>query len=173
MALFSTSFWLNEAMVYRKNIFTVYSIKDKTVLSFIHHGNAIVLSDDTLTVNHKTFRNNVYNHLAEERIRNISFSCFSDPSILTKRDYGELISWQDIRILRLTKQLPDVPLSTLLDGINYVIISDAEAYQQLSRNWKGRGVEFLILSSVKEKSRYLRRDFYYLKKEGAYRKELE
>lgn len=103
--------------------FTAYKIKDKAVVSLIHGGHALILSDEVMTQKDKIFRYNVYNHLASERIRSVSFETFKNVKKIVTHQYsfGQLIVWRGKKILKMNKEIGEGIPQQLLNGMDYVI----------------------------------------------------
>lgn len=169
--LFSISVLGNSFYNFHQKLFAVYHIKDKTVLAFIDHGNALVLSDSQLTVNDKDFRFNVYNHLSQERIRNVSFASFYGPTGLTQKNFpfGQLMVWQGIKILRITKPPNQSISQDLYTEFDYLIVSDQHFYRKIKNaNLLLKKNQIMIDSHIREKSSRMREDFYYINRRGAF-----
>lgn len=120
---FFVSFSYTKYLENSKHEVTFYTIKDRTVLSLIHSGNAVVLSDSILTMNDKIFRYNIYNHLAQKRINTVSFVSFQDTTLLAIANvpFGQLLVWQGVKILRRNKVLGAEAPRYFLDKMDYVI----------------------------------------------------
>ncbi|HVD99403.1 MAG TPA: ComEC/Rec2 family competence protein [Cytophagaceae bacterium] len=166
---FSIMIVFNSEVQFRKNVFTVYQVKNRTVVSLIHRGHALVLSDLVMHKKEKDFGFNLYNHLAEKRTRSLEFVSFRDTSWWFKKEYpfGELIVWRGIKILRIDRS----PISSFPEAwwrkLDYVIVSDRQYYKML-KQIPTVDVKILIDPSVKEKMNLCNPDFYYINNQGAY-----
>ncbi len=167
----SVSVLVNSRENFRKNTFTVYNVKGRTVFSFIRKGKAVVLSDSCLAKNDKAFRYALYNHLAKERISCLTFQSFTDPAGMPIKQcpFGQMIVWQGIKIARISVNTDQDFSHPVWASIDYLIISDLDFLRHLQRSKKKLACKAILIDSgIKEKSSQMRKDFYYVSKEGAF-----
>jgi competence protein ComEC len=168
---FILSTFYNSILKNKKDTFTLYNVKDKTVVSLIHDGHAIVLSDSVLSNKSKVFRYNIYNHLAEERIRSNSFVAFNNINVFATHNcsFGQLFVWQGMKILRIEKGIGEELSADFLKEISILIVSSTEFYKELKKTKMCLKPIVLIDSSVKGKfAEEDTIDFYDVRRQGAY-----
>ncbi len=153
-----------------KSSFVLYNVKAKTIVSLIHKGNAVVLSDSLLTKKDKIVRYNFYNYLSKERIRSLTFISFNDSTHLAIKQYpfGQFIVWKGLKILRVEKEIGEEQLVNFINKIDILIISNNELYKKLSFLKLSSSPFILIDSSIKEKPSEGSEGFYDVRKRGAY-----
>ncbi len=123
---FTVSMFYHSLLKNKTDSITLYKIKNETVLSLIHEGNALVLSDRSMTKRDKIFRYNIYNHLAEERINSLSFSNFRDSTNLCIKEcsLGYILIWRGKKILIIKKEVGEEFPVELFKKFDYVIRSN-------------------------------------------------
>jgi hypothetical protein len=165
--LFCSSLFYNTLLKNESVIFTLYQVKGKTVVSLIHGGKAIILSDNILSKEDKIFKFNIYNHLAKERINDVLFSSFKDKKIISVKEFpfGQMIVWQGLIILRVDKQGTDIP-KALLKSSDLIVISSEVKYSKIKKLKDQQYV--LIDSSVKENSSICIEESFDIRKSGAF-----
>jgi hypothetical protein len=169
--LFLSSVLINSIFSFRQKVFTFYNVKDRTIIAFIHQGNAIIVSDSILTKNDKEFRFNIYNHLSEERIGDLFFQSFDNSNMLLEKKlpFGQLIIWNGIKILRITEFTGEAVPQGLYKEIDYLIVSNKSFYKAILKSDISIGVgKILIDPAIKEKPSRMREDFYYVYSKGAF-----
>ena len=153
-----------------KNIFTLYNIKGKTVVSLINKGNALVLADTILTPKDKIFKYAIYNHLAAERINNVAFKNIRNESLceIYSCSYGQIFVWQGLKFLRINKKKGEELNIDFFNAFDFLIVSDDDFYKkimQLEINFKPI---ILIDSSVKRRKTNTNKNFYDVREQGAF-----
>jgi competence protein ComEC len=124
---FSFAMFYHKILKNSKDSFTQYKIKNRVVVSLIHDGHALILSDIEITQKDKIFRYNVYNHLASERINSISFDTFKNTKSLAVHQcsYGQLMIWSGKRILKMNEEIEKRLPKEFLSKIDHIIINHA------------------------------------------------
>lgn len=166
--VFSTFY--NSILKNKKDTFALYSVKDKTVLSLINGGNALIFSDSILSDKSKVFRYNIYNHLAAERIKSVSFMAFKDATALTthRNSFGQLFVWQGMKILRIEKGMGEELTYDFLNEVDIIIVSSNQFYNELKQSKINVKPLILIDSSVKGEFVEGTTSYYDVRERGAY-----
>ncbi|HSZ25444.1 MAG TPA: ComEC/Rec2 family competence protein, partial [Cytophagaceae bacterium] len=169
--IFSLSMFCNSKLNADRKTFALYNVKGETVISLVYKGKAIVISDSIYSKETKNFKFNVYNHLAERRISTLIFTSFGDSNFLATNScgYGQLLIWEGLKILRINRYDEKIKFpSAFLREINYIILSNDNTYKWFKKELINLSSTVLIDSSVKEKSSISVKDFYDVRKSGAF-----